>query len=243
MEALEGKVALITGGSRGLGKAIAKLFVHEGARVALAARRGALLRSAADEAAAEGERPITVICDVREESSVLAMFERVVDTFGRLDILINSAGAGWLGTTLEASVNDWDEVMNVNARGTFLCCREAVRQMLTQESRGQIINIISFQGIDSRPRVGVYGASKHAAIALTRSLAQEVQPDGIRVTALCPMPTDTEMRRELTPDRDLSSYLLPAEIAEAALFMATRPFSAGIQELIVGLNRRWGGIG
>jgi NAD(P)-dependent dehydrogenase (short-subunit alcohol dehydrogenase family) len=89
----------------------------------------------------------------------------------------------------------------------------------------------------------VYGASKHAVIGLTRSLAQEVQPHGIRVTALCPMPANTEMRQEQFPDKDLSSYLPPEEIAEAAVFMATRSFAAGIQELIVGLNRRWGGIG
>jgi len=143
---------------------------------------------------------------------------------------------------VEASVEDWDEVMNVNARGTFICCREAVKQMLKQEGRGQIINVVSFQGIDSRPRVGVYGASQHAVIGLARSLAQEVQPEGIRVSSLCPMPVDTEMRRELFPGKDLSTYLEPERIAEAALFMATRPFTAGIQELVVGLNRRWGGV-
>ena len=243
MAELSGKTALITGGSRGLGKAIAGAFVREGARVVISARQVPRLESAADELSSFGERPIPIPLDVRDEASVLSVFRDVVARFGQLDILVNSAGISWLGLTVDSSTDDWDNLMAVNARGTFLCCREAVKQMLTQESRGQIINVVSFQGIDSRPRVGLYGATKHAVMGFTRSLAQEVQPEGIRVAALCPMPVDTEMRREQFPDKDLSSYMDPREIAEAALFMATRPFAAGIQEMVVGLNRRWGGIG
>jgi len=238
---LKEKVTLVTGGSRGLGKAIAGAFLREGATVAIAARTPEALEAAADELEQGGARPLVIQADVTKEEDVVRMVKEITDQLGRLDILVNSAGIGILGLVVDFSVEDWDKQMAVNARGTFLCCREAVRQMLKQDGNSQIINVVSNHGIASFPTAASYGASKKAVMGLTRSLAQEVQAKGIRVSALCPMPADTEMRRELFPDRDLSTYLKPSEIAEAAVYMATRSFVGGIQEMVVGLNRYLGG--
>jgi len=169
------------------------------------------------------------------------MVRETVDRYGKLDILVHSAGISILGQVVDFSADDWDSLMAVNARGTFLCCREAARQMLKQKGNGQIINIVSNQGIASAATAACYGASKHAMIGLTRAFAKEVQPLGIRVSALCPMPSDTAMRRNQFPDRDPSSWLDPSEIAEAVLYMATRSFFGGIQEIIVGLDQKLGG--
>ena len=238
---LRGKVALVTGGSRGIGKAIAAAFLREGAAVAIAATQEAGLKAAADELESFGPRPLDVCGDVSVEADAGRMVRETVRRYGRLDILVTSAGISILGPIVDFRVQDWDRLMAVNARGTFLCCREAVRQMVSQPERGQIINVVSNQGIDSAPNVAAYGATKHAVMGFTRALNQEVQPLGIRVTALCPMPVDTTMRRDLFPDADGSRWLDPSEIGEAAVFMATRSFLGGIREMVVGLYQDLGG--
>jgi NAD(P)-dependent dehydrogenase (short-subunit alcohol dehydrogenase family) len=240
-EALRGKVALVTGGSRGIGKAIAVAFSREGALLAIAARTEGNLAKAAEELAAIGPRPLTIAGDVSVEADAARMVRETVGRYGRLDILVASAGICILGPVKEFRVADWDRLMATNARGTFLCCREAVRQMLAQEGTSQIINVVSNQGIDSVPNVAAYGATKHAVMGFTRSLNQEVQPLGIRVSALCPMLVDTKMRRDLFPDADGSRWLDPSEIGEAAVFMATRPFLGGMREMVVGLYQELGG--
>lgn len=240
-ETLHNKVALVTGGSGGIGKAIACAFLREGASVAIAARREAGLEEAADELASLGSRPLTISGDVSVEADAARMVRETARRFGRLDILATSAGICILGPVRDFGVENWDRLMAVNARGTFLCCREAVRQMVLQPKRGQIINVVSNQGIDSAPNVAAYGATKHAVMGFTRALNQEVQPLGIRVTALCPMLVDTTMRRDLFPDADGSRWLDPQEIAEAAVFIATRPFLGGIREMVVGLYQDLGG--
>jgi len=240
-ETLRGKVALVTGGSRGIGKAIAAAFLRERAKVAIAATREAALNEAADELALLGPRPLTISGDVSLEADAARIVCETVRGLGRLDILVTSAGICILGPIVDFRAQDWDRLMAVNARGTFLCCREAVRQMVLQPERGQIINVVSNQGIDSAPNVAAYGATKHAVMGFTRALNQEVQPLGIRVTALCPMPVDTKMRRDLFPDADGSCWLDPAEVGEAAVFMATRPFLGGIREMVVGLYQDLGG--
>ena len=240
-EALSGKVALVTGGSRGIGKAIARAFLEEGALVAIAARTKESLADAADELAFLGPHLLTIAGDVSSEADVARMVHETGGPFGRLDILVTSAGICIVGPVKEFRVEDWDLLMAVNARGTFLTCREAVRQMLTQEGTSQIINVVSNQGIDSAPNVAAYGATKHAVMGFTRSLNQEVQPLGIRVSALCPMLVDTKMRRDLFPGADGSRWLDPKEIGEAAVFMATRPFLGGMREMVVGLFQDLGG--
>lgn len=235
---LEGKAALVTGGSRGIGKAIAEAFIREDAVVAIAAETQKTLDEAAAELGRSGSQPLTVQADVSVEEDVIRMMKKVVSEFGRLDILVNSAGISILGPVLDFTVEDWDRQMAVNARGTFLCCREAVRQMLTQDGNSQIINIVSNQGVTSVANVASYGASKHGVMGFTRSLNLEVQPKGIRVSALCPMPVLTKMREECLPDRDWSLCLDPSEIAEAAVYMATRNFLGGIREVIVGLDMK-----
>ena len=137
------------------------------------------------------------------------MVEETVARFGRLDLLVNSAGICILGPVVDFRVEDWDALMVINLRGTFLCCRAAVRQMLSQGGHAQIINVVSNEGFDAHPTVAAYDASKHALIGFTRALRQEVQPRGIRVSALCPMSVDTGMRREVFPNAADSRWLDP----------------------------------
>ena len=233
------KVALITGGSSGIGKATAELFVREGALVVINGRFKEALESAADDVARVGKRPLTVPGDVSKKDNVKAMFKKVIRAFGKLDILVNSAGVCRLGPLDAFDVSDWDEQMATNVRGTFLCCQEAARQMIAQKERGQIINIASYMGIIGYPTVSSYCASKHAVMGFTKAIAKELRIKGIRVSAICPRQVDTKMRRDLFPESDSSSWLSPVEIAEQILFVVTRPFMAGIPELVIGLPQTY----
>jgi len=236
------KVALITGCSGDIGKAIAAALAKEGAKIVLVARTEEKLKIVAQEIQGIDSKPQIICADIVKEKDVKRIFKEIVKNYGQIDILVNAAGFCTLGPIVEATVEDWNRTMDVNAKGVFLTCREAVKKMLTQSDGGQIINIVSYQGIDSRPNVGLYGASKHAVMGLTRSLIQEVQSSGIRVSALCPMPVRTKLRKDLFPGKDLSTYLDPKEIAEAVVYMLTRSFLGGIREMVVGLDRKLGGL-
>jgi len=238
MKLLEQQVALITGGSRGIGRAIAELFLKEGAFVAICSRDSKELQLTIAELSGIGNRPVSVSCDVGTVKGCRQLFESVDDRFGKLDILVNNAGICQLGEISSFKVEQWDELMRINARAVFLCCQQAVKRMLSQETRGQIVNIASYTGIVGYPGVSAYCASKHAVMGLSRALAKELQPKGIRVSAICPREVDTRMRRNLFPKEEGGTWLKPWEVAEDVLFLVTRPFQAGVQELIIGLPQQ-----
>jgi NAD(P)-dependent dehydrogenase (short-subunit alcohol dehydrogenase family) len=217
--ALAGQVALITGASRGIGRAAARLFAAEGAAVALLARDAAALTSATDEIAAAGGRALALPGDVSDEESVRAAFAQLAAHFGPVDILINAAGAVARVPFAEMPTATWDAVLGVNLRGTFLCCREAFRQM-SPRGGGVIVNFSSLAGVpkvEKFPGNSAYTVSKFGVAGLSEALAVEGRPHGIRVIAVSPGAVDTEMLRQAAPH--LKAGMTPEEMARILLFL------------------------
>lgn len=205
MESLKGNVAIVTGGGRGIGRAIALRYASEGASVVVTDVNATDARAVVEEIRANGGIAEAVRSDVRETSESLAMVKGVVARFGRLDVLVNNAGVVRVTPLLEVTPEDWDFNNDVNARGLFFALQAGARQMVGQaplvpgRPRGKIINIASIAGRSGRPMFAAYAASKAAAISITQSAAQGLAPD-ITVNAICPGVVDTEMWR--TIDRE-----------------------------------------
>jgi 3-oxoacyl-[acyl-carrier protein] reductase len=164
--------------------------------------------------------------------------QAVVERWGGLDIIVNNAGTGSFGPLAEMTAAQWDEMMAVNARGPFLLCREALPHLRRSE-RAFIVNISSVAGLRGYINQAGYSASKYALMGMTKVLAREVQADGIRVHALCPGSTDTDLIGDARPDLDRSILMRPEEIAEIVLFLVTRSGNAIIDEIDV---RRAGAV-
>ncbi|WP_108310353.1 3-oxoacyl-[acyl-carrier-protein] reductase [Thermodesulfobium acidiphilum] len=225
---LEGKVALVTGSSRGIGKAIAKAFAMDGAKV--------LINYASkDEAAKEiKEELISMGCtaeifkaSVEREAEVKALFEQVDNLFGRIDILVNNAGITRDALILRMTESQWDEVIDVNLKAAFLCSKEAAKRMIKQKS-GRIINISSVIGQIGNPGQANYSASKAGLFGLTKSLAKELGSRGILVNSIAPGYIVTDMTSGLSDEiknKLLSSIALgrlgtPEDVADVALWLA-----------------------
>ena len=184
---LAGKVAVVTGGGRGIGRATALKLAGAGASVTLAARTQSQVDTVAEEVRALGVDALAVSADVTNEAQVQAMASAVMDRFGRVDILVNNAGGGggYRGPILGLSVEEWDGVFALNCRGTFLCVRELAPHMI-EGGGGVIVNVSSETGRRATPGLAHYGASKFALWGFTQSLATELGPENIRVNAVNP---------------------------------------------------------
>lgn len=229
---LEGSVAIITGAGRGIGRSIALALAHGSARVSLAARTGPELRTVQAEIEASGGQAASLPTDVSQESQVVALVRKTVEHFGRLDILVNNAGIGVFRPLAETTTEEWDRIMTVNARGPFLLCREAI-PYLCQQEQSFIINISSVVGEKGYMNQAAYCASKHALMGMSKALAKEVQPDGIRVHAICPGGVNTDLIHLARPDLDTSVLMRPEEIADIVLFLVTRRGNAIIDQVNV----------
>ena len=208
------------------------MLAHNGARVALAARTVTALQQVQAEIEALGGSAVCIPTDISSEPHVVALVARAVESLGRLDIVVNNAGIGAFGPLEQTSVEQWDRVMAVNARGTFLVCREAIPHLRKQRP-SYIVNITSVVGVKGYVNQSLYSASKHAVMGMSKALAKEVQKDGIRVHAICPGAVDTEMAGAARPDLDRAGLISPDDIADAVLFLVTRRGNAVIDELDV----------
>ena len=227
---LNGKVAIVTGAGRGIGRSIARALVENGVKVALAARSSNELDLVHEEIEAMGGQATCFPTDMGSEAEAVALVHDTVDHFGRLDILINNAGVGIFGSLVETSTEVWDDLMRVNARGPFILCRESIPH-LKKQKRSYIVNISSVVGVKGYVNQSAYVASKHALMGMTKALAREVRDLGIRVHAICPGGVDTQLVGNARPDLDKSVLMQPEEIADAVLFLVTREGNAVIDEI------------
>jgi NAD(P)-dependent dehydrogenase (short-subunit alcohol dehydrogenase family) len=233
---LDGKVALVTGSNRGIGKAIARGLAAEGAAVVLTARDAQRLAQTAQEFVAAGvatpERLLAVPADVTDEAQVGTLFARAVEQFGRLDVLVNNAGAFDGGPLDELSVETWDHVLAVNLRGPFLCTRAAMRIMKPQGG-GRILNIASISAQRVRPESAPYSTSKHGLWGLTQVTALEGRDHGIICSCLHPGNVLNERRAASGLLQDQEPMMQAEELAEVAVLMATLPPHINMLEAIV----------
>ncbi|MDQ1639977.1 MAG: hypothetical protein QOF62_3316 [Pyrinomonadaceae bacterium] len=238
---LQDRVTLITGGGRGIGRAIARTFAQEGAAVAVAARTQAQVESVAKELTDQFKvQAVAIACDVSDGNSVEAMFAEVAEAFGRgPDILVNNAGIAESALLARTDDELWRRLQGINLDGTFYCMRAALPQMI-ERGWGRIINIASVAGKTGAPYIAAYSASKHGVLGLTRSASQEVAKNGITVNAICPGYVDTDMTTRgvenitqktlLTKDQALDSIkklspqnrlVTAEEVAALALLLAS----------------------
>jgi 3-oxoacyl-[acyl-carrier protein] reductase len=236
---LKDKVAVVTGSSSGIGKAIALRFGAEGAKVVVAARRMALCEQTADQIRKSGGEAWAIQTDVADEPQVERLIEETVKRYGRLDILVNNAGIFGGKRLADTTRKDFDEVMNVNLRGTFFCCRAGFAQMKKQGG-GTIINMSSVAGLQAWAGTGTYSASKHGILALTKSLADEGRPHRIKVSAICPGGVADELV-DASPDEILRSEKIdPFDVAETAVYLATLGKYSVVHQIVIDrLGAEW----
>lgn len=231
---LTDKVALVTGGGTGIGKACALAFAREGARVALAGRRTALLEAAAAEIHGRGGEALAVGCDVADAQQAEHAVASAVERFGRLDVVVNNAGALYVGTVEQTSEQQFDDLLAANLKTTFLVSRAALPE-LRRSGAGSIINIGSFLGLVGMRSRAAYCAAKGAVTLLTKAMALDHAHEHIRVNCICPGLVDTEMARSAlarTPDPQetlrqriagipLGRIGRPEDVAELAVYLAS----------------------
>ncbi len=231
MDKLNGKVALITGASQGIGQGIADAFAAEGASLILSSRNAELLDQNAETLSEAGANVLVVPADVTDEAQVRELFRRTMERFERLDILVNNAGIFDGGPLDELSVETWDRVMATNLRGPFLCTREAMRIMKEQRG-GRIINVGSISAQRVRPNSAAYSTSKHGIWGLTQVTALEGRDFGITCGCLHPGNVDVETLAE-SRRQNGEPVMAADEIAQAAVAMAALPPHVNMLEAIV----------
>lgn len=212
---LENKIAVVTGGTKGIGRAIAEILLKAGAAVFVCARDKSELKRALEELSAlgkvEGE-----VCDVRSETQVKMMLDECVRVFGGVDVLVNNAGIGIIGKTVEEmSAEEFEQTLQTNLFGVFYACHHAI-PLMKKRGGGYIINVSSLAGQNAHPKMAAYNASKFGLNGFTEALMQEVRGDRIKVTAICPGSVNTHFGGE-EPSGEKAWQLQPADIAEVVM--------------------------
>ena len=226
---LRGRVAAITGGALGIGRATARLFAAEGALVAVGDVQVDAAEGVAEEIVQRGGRALAVGVDVGDAGQVQAFVDRTVAEFGRLDVMFANAGIAHSAPFLEHAEAQWHRVLRVNLTGVFLCCQSAARQMVTQAGRGRIITTASINGFRGVENLVGYNVAKAGVIELMKTMAVELAQHGITVNAIAPAQIDTRLTRGLSEDaKARRTERIPMgrfgdvdEVAKAALFLAS----------------------
>lgn len=213
---LKGKVAIVTGGTKGIGRAIAEALATAGMNVCVTARRENEVEDAASALDKLGDgQALGIVCDVRDHEQVKSLFEKVEAQLGGVDVLINNAGIGIFATVEEMPVEDFRAILETNLFGVFYCCHTAI-PLMKQGGGGYIINISSLAGANPHPRMAAYNASKFGLNGFSEALMQEVRHDGIKVSYIMPGSVNTEFGGDSPSDKN-SWQLQPADIARVVL--------------------------
>jgi len=235
MTNIEGRVAVITGAGRGIGRAIALDLAQRGAKVALAARGVAGLE---ETARMIGKGASVISTDVRKRDEVHRLFEQVSSSLGPIDILVNAAGVGIFGLVADFSDGDYDAILDTNLRGIFFTCRDVLPSMISR-GQGDIVNIASIAGKVGTAKRAVYCASKFGVIGFSQALAEEVREHGIRVSVVCPGSTDSSFSQD--PNREgktRSKMLSPADVAHAVRMIVMQEPNSFISEIVLRPTRK-----
>ncbi len=233
MSHLKDQVAIVTGGSSGIGLAIARAFVQEGMRVTIAARDkhrlGQAVLQLKSRSAGDGA-VLALQTDVSQANEVQQMVLQTLDHFGRLDVLVNNAGIGWMARLDELEEKDWDKILNINLKGVFLCTRAVLPEMKHRRC-GYIVNISSIAGKEGFSGGGAYCASKFGVMALTETLLEEAKSYNIRATAICPGYVDTPMVAGVPVPA--SEMIRPEDIAQTVLYLLHLSENAVVREIVM----------
>ena len=229
---VEGKVVVITGASKGIGKAIAFALANVGAKVVLAARTRKDVVKVAKTLTAAGADALAVPTDVADADAVKTLIRRTQDTYQRLDILINCAGNGRFGNVVDFEPADWDSVINSNLRGIYLCAKYALPHLMAR-GNGQIINVLSIAAKVSLAASSAYCAAKAGALAFTKVLAAEVRHDNVRVTAVLPGAVETSFWDDIPEHPDFEKMLKPEHVADTVLSICQQPIGMVTEEIVV----------
>ena len=224
MNSLKGKVAVVTGASKGIGKAIAVALADAGVKVVLAARTHHTVEQVASNLRETGADAFAVPTDVTDADAVQNLIQRTIETYQKLDILINNAGNGIFGTVADFDPSNWDSVINSNLKGVYLCAKYALPHLLTQ-GEGQIVNVLSI--------AAKVCAAKAGALALTKVLAAEVREQNIRVTAVLPGSVETPFWDDIPQHPDFEKMLKPEHVANAVLSVCQQPIGMVTEEIVV----------
>lgn len=227
---LNGKVAVVTGAARGIGKAIAEALAHEGANLVLNSRMTETLEEFASTLRDRGVLVETVAGDVGDEAVAAKIIDRTVGTFGRLDVLVNNAGIGHHGPLEKMPLAEFDRVCRTNLRGPFLLMRAGIPHMRTTGG-GTIVNIASLAGVNPVPQRAVYAATKWALIGLSRSVLQEVRRDGIRVLVIEPGSTLTDFGHDPAKLENAEKLVKPEDVAAVMVSALKLPARATVSEI------------
>ena len=215
---LKDKVAIITGGGRGIGRAIAIGFAHQGAHIVVAARTESEIIEVADKVKALGRESLGIVCDISNEDQVKNLVDLTMRKFNQIDVLINNAGIGSMRPVYATQLESFEKVLKVNLTGTFLCTKH-VWQPMKNSGGGSIVNVSSLGGLVGYSLLSAYCASKWGQIGFTKACAEEGKKDNIRVNAIAPGKADTGIRSKIKEDK--SKMLTPEDQVDACVFLAS----------------------
>ena len=229
---VSGKVAIVTGASRGIGEAIARALAKHGAKVVLSSRKIDGLTPVTDDIRKQGGEATAIPCHAGDEAQIKALVEKTVATYGKVDVLVNNAATNpYFGPLMNIEFSAWDKTFEVNTKGYFMGAREVIKHLLSRQAPGSIVNIASIAGLGAAAFQGVYGMSKAAVISMTQTLAFEVGGNGIRINAIAPGLVETKFAGALLQNEDAVKRMeggtpvrrigQPDDIAGLALFLAS----------------------